>query len=79
VDERIDVFAERAGGNGVVEVADDTGRGCGVVEEFLEGGSAEGELVPVDYFGGEGGVHANEGRLSFLKKLQKLSKMLRNA
>jgi hypothetical protein len=43
VSERIDVVGERAGGEGVVEVADDVSRGCGVVEEVLEDGSGDRE------------------------------------
>jgi len=44
VDDRIDVLAERAGCDGVVEMADEVSRRCGVVQESLEGGTVEGEL-----------------------------------
>jgi hypothetical protein len=43
VGDGIDVLAERAGCHGVVEVADEVGRECGVVEEFLEGGTVNAD------------------------------------
>ena len=40
VDDRIDMLGERASRDGVVEVADEVSRRCGVVQESLEGGPA---------------------------------------
>jgi hypothetical protein len=44
VDDRVDVIGEWASGDGVVAMADEVSRRRGVLEEFVEGGSVEGDL-----------------------------------
>lgn len=49
MDDRVDVVAELADELAVgvvVEVADETGRRCGVVKEFLDGGAVNGDAHP---------------------------------